>query len=111
MGLTFFYQHLPAVVRVTSPQLSFTQLENSAARIMLPIHAVHVYHKIRYHSKNCSPQSESSEPGATVDSIHARPKRRDGLVKCMGQGTREGSRCHAPNRFGTVNMEDNVNIK
>jgi len=20
-------------------------------------------------------------------------------------------RCHAPNRFGTVNMEDNVNIK
>ena len=21
------------------------------------------------------------------------------------------SRCHAPNRFGTVNMEDNVNIK
>ena len=21
------------------------------------------------------------------------------------------NRCHAPNRFGTVNMEDNVNIK
>ena len=23
----------------------------------------------------------------------------------------EGAQCHAPNRFGTVNMEDNINIK
>jgi len=23
----------------------------------------------------------------------------------------DDARCHAPNRFGTVNMEDNINIK
>ena len=77
-GAHFFLPALARfVVRVASPQLSSAQLENSAARIVLPIHAVHVYHKIRYHNKNCSP-SESNEPGATVDSIHARPKCRDG---------------------------------
>jgi len=30
--------------------------------------------------------------------------------RCSRPPSREG-RCHAPNRFGTVNMEDNVNIK
>jgi len=27
------------------------------------------------------------------------------------EAAKEYTRCHAPNRFGTVNMEDNVNIK
>jgi len=42
----------------------------------------------------------------------------NGNTPAQGQGgrTRRGgkkacARCHAPNRFGTVNMEDNVNIK
>jgi len=39
----------------------------------------------------------------------------DRLVESMGELTGEVQRavaqCHAPNRFGTVNMEDNVNIK
>jgi len=28
-----------------------------------------------------------------------------------GEARVQSTRCHAPNRFGTVNMEDNVNIK
>jgi len=38
------------------------------------------------------------------------------LVPGLGLSDGEGtewlwSRCHAPNGFGTVNMEDNINIK
>jgi len=36
----------------------------------------------------------------------------DDEVACsVLEGFMQGNRCHAPNRFGTVNMEDNVNIK
>jgi len=53
----------------------------------------------------------------------------DGVVMIAGRGSRnrlasprggwettslrwrETARCHAPNRFGTVNMEDNINIE
>ena len=31
--------------------------------------------------------------------------------KCQAETESDGVRCHTPNRFGTVNMEDNINIK
>jgi len=36
------------------------------------------------------------------------------MMMMMGDVTQHNNnvtRCHAPNRFGTVNMEDNINIK
>jgi len=35
----------------------------------------------------------------------------EALVTVVVQHNKRGEHCHAPNRFGTVNMEDNINIK
>jgi len=52
-------------------------------------------------------------PTASSVSLQTLQNEWDALVHlsrthCMGVSC---VRCHAPNRFGTVNMEDNVNIK
>jgi len=43
----------------------------------------------------------------TVDMCYGFPSR----LHCPWLAMWTALRCHTPNRFGTVNMEDNVNIK
>ncbi|KAG1778870.1 hypothetical protein EV702DRAFT_1092734 [Suillus placidus] len=74
-GTTYFRQALARyIAQQQNPNEAITRqrLENLAAGIHLPFHAVPVYHKIKWLSTDARGHGD---PLVTVDSIHARPHR------------------------------------
>jgi len=65
----------------------------------------------------CHPSAESPTSENAAAERHAHAEREDPpCTKDLTRGTKDidnriVGRCHAPNRFGTVNMEDNINIE
>jgi hypothetical protein len=61
------------IVKVNQPGLNARQLEDAACSTIIPFQAVAIFHKIRYNMVD----GNGVENAVTVDSIHARPQRRD----------------------------------
>ncbi|KAH7920917.1 hypothetical protein BV22DRAFT_1107450 [Leucogyrophana mollusca] len=80
-------------VHVTQPGLTVRQVEDAAQDVVIPLRTIPVYHKIRYNAIDSLGRKDES---STVDSIHAKPKRKD----------RQGR--EVPARFDTalVNLGD-----
>jgi hypothetical protein len=72
-GATYFRQALACYIaqhQNPNEAINHQRLENLAAGIHLPFHAVPVYHKIKWLSTDAQGHRD---PLVTVDSIHARP--------------------------------------
>ncbi|KAH7905920.1 hypothetical protein BJ138DRAFT_1017021 [Hygrophoropsis aurantiaca] len=87
-GASYFKAALARyVVQLTKPDLRAGQAERAASSLVLPFSHIPVFFKIRYNVINARGFKDENH---TVDSVHVRPKRKDGHGR------------EVPSRFDTV---------